>query len=294
MRPVLAIFLCSLFAGPLWAASPKQMCSTGKWGPVRCISADHYIEDVCSAIEDFSQRHQLDPNFFARLIWQESGFDPNAVSPVGAQGIAQFMPGTAKLRGLKDPFNPAAALEHSAQYLAEMTRQYGNIGLAAVGYNGGETRAEELLRGTDNLAFETIDYVQAVTSQPYQKWINSPTPKPDLRLSKALKFQDACLDLARNKNMVTFQRPKRQLKPWGIQVAFGATQSRAMAKFHQMTRSCKNLIGDEEPDLIFRKSRASSRRGYFLARLGRNSDREARSDCAKYRESGCICAVFKN
>ena len=89
----------------------------------------------------------MDIGFFARLIWQESRFDPNALSHADARGIAQFIPSTALLRGLKDPYNPADALEHSAQYLAEMVRRYGNEGMAAIGYNGGERRAEGFLEG---------------------------------------------------------------------------------------------------------------------------------------------------
>src|SRR4051812_35996446 len=56
-------------------------------------------------------------DYFVRLIGRESGFNPTAVSAKGALGIAQFMPGTAALRGLKDPFDPHQALLKSAEYL---------------------------------------------------------------------------------------------------------------------------------------------------------------------------------
>ena len=68
---------------------------------------------------------------FVRLIWRESRFNPSAVSPKGAQGIAQFMPGTAGERGLLDPLNPVQALPKSAEFLAELRSQFGNLGLAA-------------------------------------------------------------------------------------------------------------------------------------------------------------------
>ncbi|HVH03990.1 MAG TPA: transglycosylase SLT domain-containing protein, partial [Amaricoccus sp.] len=71
-----------------------------------CIWLSSYVPDVCGAIEAAARQNGLDPNFFVRLIWKESLFDAAAVSPAGAQGIAQFMPGTAELRGLDDPFNP--------------------------------------------------------------------------------------------------------------------------------------------------------------------------------------------
>ena len=68
-------------------------------------------------IERAANEEALPPEFFARLIWQESRFDPRAVSPVGAQGIAQFMPRTANGRGLANPFDALPALFESAEYL---------------------------------------------------------------------------------------------------------------------------------------------------------------------------------
>ena len=60
---------------------------------------------VCDLIEAEAKTHGLPREFLARLIWKESRFDPNAVSPAGAEGIAQFMPGTAAQRGLGDPYD---------------------------------------------------------------------------------------------------------------------------------------------------------------------------------------------
>jgi hypothetical protein len=59
----------------------------------------------CQALMDAAAAHNLPPDFFVRLIRQESNFDPSSVSHKGAQGIAQFMPGTARWRGLADPLN---------------------------------------------------------------------------------------------------------------------------------------------------------------------------------------------
>ena len=124
-----------------------------------CIRLASYVADVCGVIEAAARKNALDPNFFVRLIWKESLFDAAAVSPAGAQGIAQFMPDTARLRGLDDPFNPAEALFASALYLAELDRDFGNIGLAAVAYNGGEARAARFIAAKDGLPLETRAYV---------------------------------------------------------------------------------------------------------------------------------------
>src|SRR3990172_5851600 len=77
-----------------------------------------YAADVCGLLNRHAEGNRLPVNFLVRLIWKESVFDDQAVSPVGAEGIAQFMPGTAKLRGLKNSFNYREALAAAADYLA--------------------------------------------------------------------------------------------------------------------------------------------------------------------------------
>ena len=85
-------------------------------------------EAICLMIESAAREARLPLEFFARVIWQESRFRSDAVGPVTrsgqrAQGIAQFMPGTAGERGLLDPFNPVLALPKSAEFLAELREQ---------------------------------------------------------------------------------------------------------------------------------------------------------------------------
>ena len=102
-------------------------------------------DDVCHALEQSAAENALPVEFFARVIWQESRFDARAVSPKGAEGIAQFMPSTASWHGLADPFNPIEALRHSAAYLRELVDQFGNLGLAAAAYNAGPGRVSAWL-----------------------------------------------------------------------------------------------------------------------------------------------------
>jgi len=79
----------------------------------------------------------ISPVYFVRQINQESGFNPNAVSPAGALGIAQFEPGTAAGLGI-DPWNPVQALRGSAQLMASYSRNYGgDYAKALAAYNGG-------------------------------------------------------------------------------------------------------------------------------------------------------------
>ncbi|MDE2470794.1 MAG: lytic transglycosylase domain-containing protein, partial [Bradyrhizobium sp.] len=97
-------------------------------------------EAMCLMIESAARSQDLPVEFFARVIWQESRFQSDAVGPVTrngqrAQGIAQFMPGTASERRLLDPFDPVQALPKSAEFLNELRNQFGNLGLAAAAYN---------------------------------------------------------------------------------------------------------------------------------------------------------------
>jgi soluble lytic murein transglycosylase-like protein len=98
------------------------------------------VDDICRALEQSAAENALPVEFFARVIWQESRFDAQAVSPKGAAGIAQFMPATASWHGLANPFDPVEALRHSAAYLRELLDRFGNLGLAAAAYNAGPAR----------------------------------------------------------------------------------------------------------------------------------------------------------
>ncbi len=79
----------------------------------------------------------IPPAYFVRQIQQESGFNPNAVSPAGAVGIAQFEPGTAAGLGI-NPWDPIQALKGAATLMANYARQYGgDYAKALAAYNGG-------------------------------------------------------------------------------------------------------------------------------------------------------------
>ena len=125
---------------------------------------------ICTDLDKLARRYKLPPLFFARLIWQESGFNPYAVSPVGAQGIAQFMPETALIWGLDDPFEPGQALLKSAQYLSWLHRKLGNLGLAAAGYNAGSERVRGWVNGTRTMPLETRNYVYSITGYTVEEW----------------------------------------------------------------------------------------------------------------------------
>jgi len=87
-------------------------------------------------------RWNVAPALLAAQLMAESGFDPDAASPAGAQGIAQFMPGTAAAYGLADPFEPVAAIDAQAHLMSDLLRRFGSPELALAAYNAGPGAVE--------------------------------------------------------------------------------------------------------------------------------------------------------
>ena len=148
---------------------------------------DNALATLCGIVEASAKTEGLPVDFFTKLIWRESSFRPTAVSPAGAQGVAQFMPGTASERGLVDPFDPAPAIPASAKFLGELKRRFGNLGLAAAAYNAGQTAVGNWLAGKGSLPFETQDYVLAITGRDAEEWrsdkpaVSKPAARPPPR-----------------------------------------------------------------------------------------------------------------
>jgi hypothetical protein len=93
-------------------------------------------------LEDAASRWNVSAALLAAQLMAESNFNPLAVSPVGAQGIAQFMPGTAASYGLSNPFDPVAAIAAQAHLMSDLIRQLGSPELALAGYNAGPGAVE--------------------------------------------------------------------------------------------------------------------------------------------------------
>lgn len=89
-----------------------------------------------------ASRWSVPAALLAAQLMAESGFNPLAVSPAGAQGIAQFMPSTAASYGLGDPFDPVAAIDAQAHLMSDLLRQFGSPQLALAAYNAGPGAVE--------------------------------------------------------------------------------------------------------------------------------------------------------
>ncbi|MDT8345462.1 MAG: lytic transglycosylase domain-containing protein [Thermohalobaculum sp.] len=248
--------------------------------------------ELCHLIETSATAHGLPPEFFARLIWKESRFDARAVSPKGAQGVAQFMPATARLRGLGDPFDPAQAVPASAAYLAELRVRFGNLGLAAAAYNAGEDRVARYLGGAAGLPGETLDYVLSITFRP-AAWFRAPGREVEPRpLDAARTFHTACRDLPVMKTRaVLFEGAP--WKPWGVQVAGHIRRAVAMGQFARVQARHARIIGDHAPMVVQARVGTGARR-IWSVRLGADSRSEAVRLCARLRVAGGACMVRRN
>jgi hypothetical protein len=252
---------------------------------------------LCSEMEAQANARSLPADFFVRLIWKESRFNPQAVSPKGAQGIAQFMPSTANERGLEDPFDPMTAIAESASYLADLAAGFGNVGLAAAAYNAGPERVRDWLAGQSTLPWETIDYVQSITGRPVEDWKSSDTALPKL-LEDGQSLQEWCRTLPMKKRIYQpayqFEQASAPLRPWGVQLAAQFNANAALAMFSRIKKQYASVLADQKPSVVRHRNPSFGRRARYAIRVGFDTFAEAQRLCDRLRAQGGACGVMKN
>jgi hypothetical protein len=172
------------------AADPPQPPAPASTGlDVEEDTADS-IDTLCKALLVSAEDNGLPVPFFANLIWQESRLRHDAVSPVGALGIAQFMPEVAVEVGLGDPFDPHQAIPASARFLHGLREQFGNLGFVAAAYNAGAHRVAEWLNHGRALPRETQTYIVRVTGRSAETWRKSPPDDSQLTFVRPLPCRE--------------------------------------------------------------------------------------------------------
>lgn len=225
---ILVLFPCKLQAfhpAPEDAQPLREMIRQVAEPDTRKISATS-PESICATVVSAAARNDLPVIFFLRLIWQESRFDPFAISRAGALGVAQFMPEVAKAVGLSDPFDPAKALPASARFLRQLHERFGNLGLAAAAYNAGTGRIREWLARRGDLPQETRDYVLKITGRTPEAWVRAAFGEIELKMPPAPCDAPESLTIPIGSIPHPVPRPRLQPEPMASEVSASARRSR--------------------------------------------------------------------
>jgi soluble lytic murein transglycosylase-like protein len=149
------------FAAALSQAQTEQSRQTA---PAQATTDTSSASPYESEIDAAAAQNNLDPSLLASVIAQESGFDPNATSAAGAQGLMQLMPSTAASLGVTNPFDPTQSIDAGARYLrGQIDRFGGDVSLGLAAYNAG-AGAVERYGGVPPYA-ETQNYVHEVLAR---------------------------------------------------------------------------------------------------------------------------------
>jgi hypothetical protein len=285
-------------------ANPKNENRAGAQRQAETARDNDTREAMCLMIESAARSNDLPLEFFARVIWQESRFQADAIGPVTrngqrAEGIAQFMPGTASERRVLDPFDPVQALPKSAEFLSELRKQFGNLGLAAAAYNAGPKRVRDWLAGSGYIPQETRNYVSAITGSSVDEWAKAERSgnKPERPQASSCRELIALLKQTPNRfvaqleHRVTLAAAKR----WGVQVAAGFNRDNALAMYARAMKGLNAVISNRDAPsltaLLFRSRGTSS---FYQVRIGTDTRRQADNLCSRIRRSGGACLVKRN
>lgn len=254
---------------------------------------------LCRLIETSARASSLPVAFLTRLIWQESSFRTTVISPAGAQGVAQFMPGTARERGLEDPFDPEQAIPAAAGLLKDHVERFGNLGLAAAAYNGGPSRVAAWLAGKGGLPSETREYVARITGRTAEDWVADGESGATRTESERSPEQQTCLQVTASLRRPGLGRPwdgspvpEGPLAPWGVQLAGNFSKQIALASFARARRAHASIIGEIRPMIIGTRLRTRGARTYYRIRVPATTREAANSLCGRLRAAGGSCVVL--
>lgn len=247
--------------------------------------------DLCEVLATVATSNELPVDFFTRLIWQESRFKPDAISPKGAQGIAQFMPATARWTGLENPFDPLEAITKSGELLRGLHHEFGNLGLAAAAYNAGSGRVHDWLGGRRTLPRETRAYVRIVTGRSADEWAGGQTEPVETPSLEGMRCNLPATTLLAPKPDASPAKTET-VKPWGVEVVGGPTPAKALVRYREWQPKYAGIVADREPHVVIRGIIGDS--GAARVRIGEDSRTAADKLCTALRSAGAYCDVMRN
>jgi hypothetical protein len=273
--------------------------------PLKPVATTDAQNSICLLLESAARANGLPVEFFARVIWQESRFRPNAVGPMTrsgrrAQGIAQFMPGTAAERNLLNPFDPIQALPKSAEFLRDLRREFGNLGLAAAAYNAGPRRVREWLAGTGYMPSETRHYVHAITGATVEQWAKG-SDKGDASDKRQQGGSDCGMLMARLKREPNpfVDALERRIEtgsgqPWSVILTAGFSRQRILGTYAALEQRHAGILTGHDAFITQMQLRSRGPRPFYQVRIGA-SDRTAANDiCNRIRRDRGACVILRN
>lgn len=258
-------------------------------------------ESMCLMIESAARANHLPLEFFARVIWQESRFQADAIGPPTrtgerAQGIAQFMPRTAADRQLLNPFDPVQALPKSAEFLHQLRDQFGNLGLAAAAYNAGPQAVRDWMKGARMLPGETRHYVLAITGTSVDEWAKGAKGEPGQ--PGTLNCRQLMALLRRAPNPFVERLEERinlvSASPWGIQLSAGYSRDRALAAYATVAKRYGQVLAGRDPSILSITLHRPTSPTFYQVRVGAKTREDANSLCANIKRAGGACMVLRN
>ncbi|MDR6873149.1 hypothetical protein J2Y55_004173 [Bosea sp. BE125] len=255
---------------------------------------------LCRLIDDAATAQAVPAGFLTRLIFQESSFRPAVTSSAGAQGVAQFMPGTARERGLTDPFDPEQAVPKAAHFLSDLRQRFGNWGLAAAAYNGGPTRVSSWIAGRGFLPTETENYVLSITGATAEAWAEDARAgtegetrpaRPASPDGQAPCLTTVALIRAGRGALAVAEAP---FAPWGVQLAANFSKARALSAFQRASARHRAILADLSPMVIGTRLRSRGTRAFYRVRLPAATRAQATALCRRIQDNRGACVVLKS
>jgi hypothetical protein len=278
LAPLVSLFSAAGLTEHASAAEPDEIAAAeGSQTPSQPASTD----TICSALAAAAAQNDLPTDFFTRLIWQESRFDPTAVSRAGAQGVAQFMPATANWRGLSNPFDPLEAIAESAKLLRDLRREFGNLGLAAAAYNAGSGRVRDWLAGRRALPAETRAYVRIVTGYAPEQWVGASAGMGEMHSENPVPCREITAGF-----VARILPPASKPTPvWGVELVGGPTDETALAAYRRLEQRYASILGGRQTYIVHHGLGRGSM-GWAHVHVGADDRPTAAKLCADLRGAG--------
>jgi len=190
------------------------------------------------------------------------------------------------------------ALPKSAEFLAELRNQFGNLGLAAAAYNAGPRRVQEWLAGTGPMPRETRNYVVVITGSSVDDWAAAGKggKMPEGAPATSCRQLMALLKQAPNPFITQLEQHVKlaATKLWGVQLAAGFDRNRALAMYARAMKRLSAVIGDQDPCLLASVQRSRGSHMFYQVRIGTDTRPAADDVCTRIRKAGGACFVLRN